>query len=160
MQLILVLETRKSCNSDYRYIKATIDYFYKPRSFSIQTIYAKNKSELLKQGKKIENEKQKYCGESVVILFADFDRADDPINQQLISYCKENDFDLVWMNLNVEHVYLNQQFIKDKEKASIEFLKRSADIIPSLTNLANIQPLNKTSSTNILCILDKYLVKK
>ena len=68
MQLILVLETRPSCNSDYRYIKATIDYFYKPRSFSVKPIYAKSKGELVKQDAKIEEEIKRYDGESKVVV--------------------------------------------------------------------------------------------
>lgn len=160
MQLILVLETRKSCNSDYRYIKATIDYFYKPRSFSIRPIYAKNKSELLSQERKINNEKHKYDGRSVVVICADFDRKNDPLNDELIEYCKENNYALIWMNLNVEHVFLNDKNVVNKEKASINFLKNSDLILSKLENLNNNDCLNCICSSNILCILDKYLEKK
>lgn len=160
MQLILVLETRKSCNSDYRYIKATIDYFYKPRSFSIRPIYAKNKSELLNQERKIIDEKHKYGGQSVVVICADFDRQDDPLNNELFEYCKENDYELVWMNLNIEHVYLNDRNVTNKEKASINFLKNSDLILSKLVNLNNSDCLNYLCSSNILCILDKYLERK
>lgn len=156
MQLILVMETRPSCNSDYRYLKATIDYFYKPRSFNIQKIYAGNKSELLNQARKIQIEKQKFNGESVVVVCADYDRPDDPLNEQLINYCNENNFELVWMNSNIEHVYLNLPNTRDKERASIDFLRRSQRILPLLDNLADDNPVCKTRSTNLIYILDKY----
>ena len=53
MQLILVFETRASCQSDYIYVKSAIDFFYVERKHKITPIYAKAKSELTNCGKKI-----------------------------------------------------------------------------------------------------------
>lgn len=160
MQLILVLETRPSCNSDYRYIKATIDYFYKPRSFSIKPIYAKSKGELVKQDAKIEEEIKRYDGESKVVVCADYDGPTSPENAVIESYCTEHGYDLVWMNLNIEHVYLNNPAVRNKEKESINFLRRSETILSKLSNLSQANPQNLTPSTNLMAVLDKYLEKK
>lgn len=160
MQLILVMETRKSCNSDYRYIKTTIDYFYKPRSYSIKPVYAKTKSELLNQEKKINDERSKYNGESIVAVCADYDRPDDLLNEQLIKYCTNKAFELIWMNRNIEHVYLDQAIVADKEKMSRTFLKNADFILSALTNLNNNSPIKCMRSSNILCVLDKYLERK
>lgn len=160
MQLILVMETRKSCNSDYRYLKTTIDYFYVPRSFSIKPIYAKNKSELLNQNKKIDEEKRKYNDQSIVVVCADYDKEDDPLNEQLVKYCDENDFELVWMNTNVEHVYWNLKSVNDKEKMAVKFLRESDKILKKLNNLKVAIPIRQIPSTNVLVILDKYLKRK
>ena len=159
MQLILVLETRPSCNSDYRYIKATIDYFYKPRSFSIKPVYAKNKSELVKQDTKIEEIIKRYVGVSKVVVCADYDCETSPENTVLESYCNEHGYDLVWMNTNIEHVYLNKTSVKNKEKESVNFLRKSEKILAKLTNLSEPNPLNLTPSTNLIVVLDKYLEK-
>lgn len=52
MQIILLVETRATCESDYRYIKSVIDYFYLERSFKLSKVFAKTKSELVKSDKK------------------------------------------------------------------------------------------------------------
>ena len=78
MQLILVFETRASCQSDYIYVKSAIDFFYVERKHKITPIYAKAKSELTNCGKKIKDYVNKYEGDSKVILFADYDKEDDP----------------------------------------------------------------------------------
>ena len=79
MQLVLVLETRASCESDYRYIKSAIDFFYIERSFKLTKIFANNKTELIKQDKKISECKNKYNGETVVVICADYDRESDTL---------------------------------------------------------------------------------
>ena len=73
IRLIVVCETRASSKTDYKYIKSVIDYYYKPRSYSIKPIYATSKPELIKQDKKIEKEINDYPGQAIVVLFADVD---------------------------------------------------------------------------------------
>lgn len=48
IRLIVICETRSSSKTDYKYIKSVIDYYYKPRSYSIKPIYATSKPELIK----------------------------------------------------------------------------------------------------------------
>ena len=36
LELILVMETRASSNTDYMYIKSTLDYYYRPRTYGIE----------------------------------------------------------------------------------------------------------------------------
>lgn len=160
MQLILVLETRSSCNSDYRYIKATIDYYYKQRTFNINPIYAKTKSELVKQDKRVQEEINRYNGYSKVVLCADYDSDSSPENIVIVEYCKKHDYELIWMNTNIEHVYLNKPNVDDKDKESRNFLRKSKIILKNLQNLHNLEPLDKPCSSNILVVLDKYLERK
>ncbi len=160
MQLILVLETRKSCNSDYRYIKSTLDYFYKTRNFAIRPIYAKTKSELINKNKRIEEEKKLYKRESVVVICADYDSNNDSLNGKIISYCKENNFDIVWMNRNIEHVYTGNGSVKNKEQQSREFLKKSQKFYETAKHLSIKDVVNVVPSSNILNVFDKYLPRK
>ena len=161
MQVILILETRASCESDYRYIKSVIDYFYVERSFKLSTIYAKNKSELIKSDKKISGLISKCSGKSVVILCADYDKDDGRLNQEIKAYCLKNSYELVWMNLDVEEVFLGKQIPdKKKDKESFRFLTRKNSIIPSLKTIEIEDPTSKHPASNLLIVLDKYLLRK
>lgn len=161
MQLVLVLETRFSCQSDYRYIKSAIDYFYVERTCKLTPIYAKNKSELINQDKKINECKNKYNGDTKVVLCADYDRESDCDNDAIISYCLINNYDLVWMNLDIEDVFLGKQVPnKAKNKESINFLTKKNKILSGLKTISEVNPLLKRHTSNLLVVLDKYLIRK
>lgn len=161
MQIILIVETRASCDSDYRYIKSAIDHFYVERSFKLSKIYAKNKSELITTNKKIEALKEKYNGDSVVVICADYDRKNDPLNQEIETHCLKHSYELVWMNLDVEEVFWSKQISnKNKNKESVKFLKLKNSIIPALKTLDIDNPKLKHPASNLLLVLDKYLVRK
>ena len=161
MQIILVMETRASCESDYRYIKSAIDFFYVERTFKISKIFAKTKSELIKCDKKIREYTNKYQGTTKVIVCADYDNSNHPDNAPLIDYCANNSYDLVWMNIDVEDVFLGRTVSdKDKNKESLNFLKRRNVYLSSNTVLNNPSPLIKRPASNLLVVLDQYLQRK
>ena len=161
MQIILILETRSSCESDYRYIKSALDYFYIERSYKLSKIYAKSKSELIKVDNKISSLKEKYNGDSVVVVCTDYDRDGDPLNKEIIAYCKKNAYELVWMNLDVEEVFWGKQIVsRYKNKESLKFLTQKNVILSNLKNIDVPNPLEKHPSSNLLVIMDKYLVRK
>ena len=160
IELILIMETRSSNKSDYMYIKSTLDYYYEPRTYGIKKIFATTKSLLIKQDKKIE----KLCNTTerkpVIIVIADYDQ-DEPLNDIITKYCLNKSYDLIWMNSDVEEVYLGEKIKrKDKEKKAITFQIKKNKLIPKLNNLSETNPLNKSKSSNILTILDKYLTRK
>lgn len=161
MQIILLIETRASCESDYRYIKSAIDYFYVERSFKLSKIYAKTKAELMKSEAKIKALKAKYIGETAVIVCADYDRDDDPLNIEIAKYCSKRSYDLVWMNRDVEEVFWGRQISdKDKNRESIHFLTLKHAMIPSLKTLRFEHPLSNHPASNLLIVLDRYLIRK
>lgn len=160
IELILIMETRSSNKSDYMYIKSPLDYYYEPRTYGIKKIFATTKSLLIKQEKKIE----KLCNmterKPVIIVIADYDQ-DEPLNDIITNYCLNKSYDLIWMNSDVEEVYLGEKISrKDKEKKAIAFQIKKNKLIPKLNNLSETNPLNKSKSSNILTILDKYLMRK
>lgn len=113
----MVLETRPSSKTDYHYIKSAMDFFYVERSYKITPIYAKakNKSELMRCEKQINANIRNYPGKSVVVLCADYDRDGDSLtNQGLVDYCASRSYELVWMNRDVEEVFLKRR-VPDKE---------------------------------------------
>ncbi len=159
MQLIIILETNPVSRSDYYYIKSLIDYFYKPRSFAIKKIYAKSKGELTKKDKLILKYILSYKAKSEVVICADFDFFSDPLNKIIIEYTKNKNYHLVWMNLDIEDVFLKRRISKnDKEEEAKKFLLHSKTKIKNIEkDLRVLEPLNKNQSSNILIILDELL---
>ena len=161
IRLIVVCETRASSKTDYKYIKSVIDYYYKPRSYSIKPIYATSKSELIKQDKKIEKEISDYPGQVVVVLFADVDLGNDNLNNKIINYCNNKKYELVWMNGTIEEVFLGRKVSnKQKTKEANKYLEHYLKILPLLNNLDNSSALTSNRSSNIILVLDKILERK
>lgn len=159
-QIIIVMETRKSCNSDYKYISTTIKYFYKEGTFLIKPIYAKTKSELINQNSKNRSAINSYAAKSVVLICADYDRDDDPLNPKLLHYCTTNNFEIIYMNRNIEEVFLNVLNVKNKTDLANSFLRKAKIILKNLSNLNESNPVLTTPSSNLLFVLDKYLKRK
>lgn len=157
MQVILVLETRSSAKTDFMYIKAAFDHFYGTRVAQLSKIFAKNKSELIKQDKKILEKTNRYNGSSIVVVVADFDRGNDVLNSQIIQYCNNKGYRLVWMNLDVEEVFLGVQIPdKLKTKTATDFQKKKNVNISANVNLNVVNPLKRHPASNFLNIFDKY----
>ncbi len=156
-QLIFVMETTTSAKTDWMYIKKTIDFYYKPRSFSLEKVFSRTKPELIKQDKKINKIISNSVRKSIVFICADYDR-DEEINNLIIKYCNDNNYNLIWMNLDIEDVYLGKQVSdKNKLKEAINFQRKSESILKELNNLDCKNPLIKRHSSNILFVLDKYI---
>lgn len=161
MQVIVVCETRSSSKSDYKYIKSVFDYFYKPRSFAIKKIFASSKPELIKQDKKISKEIADYNGESKVIIFADVDDNDGNLNKRIEDYATMCGYELVWMNGDIEEVFLGHK-VKGNKKTdeANKYLIQYLNILPKLTNLQEKDVLSKSKTSNILLVLDRFLERK
>lgn len=162
MQLIIVCETRSSSKSDYKYIKSVLDYFYEPRSFSIKKIFASSKTSLIKQDSKISKIMSSYSEKSFVVLFADVDSKDDQLNNEIMNYARNRNFALVWMNQDVEDVFLGKSVNKKIKNAEADnYLKRYHKILPLLTiKLEEKNPLEHKNTSNILVVFDNYLERK
>ena len=161
MQIILVVETRASCQSDYKYIKSAIDYFYVERKSQISKVFAKTKSELINCDAKISHYKTKYPGASEVIICADYDNSNNSDNIKIQQYCASRGYDLVWMNTDVEDVFLGKRVSsRTKSKELMNFLKHKEKFLSANTVLDNPTPLVKRPASNLLNVLDKYLKRK
>lgn len=161
MQIILIVETRASCESDYRYIKSAIDYFYVERSYKLSKVFARSKAELIRSDKKIAALKANYSGDSAVIICADYDAPNDPLNREIERYCHTHSYELVWMNVDVEEVFWGRCVLsRDKNKESIRFLTKKHSIIASLTTINIKDPTSRHPASNLLPVLDKYLKRK
>ncbi len=156
-QLILVLETNPSAKTDYIYIKKCIDVFYGDRSFKLTPIYARCKSKLIQQQDKIVWNKERYSGKTNVIIVSDVDEGDELQNKVLTRYCKENGFKLVWMNLDIEDVFLGKRVKKsEKETWSRKFLFCFEETIKRV-NLRSKNVLVEPHSSNLLNVIDECI---
>lgn len=55
------------------------------------------------------------------MVIADYDY-DEKLNEEIKIYCKNNSINLIWMNSNIEDVYLGEKTKrKEKEKSAIAF---------------------------------------
>lgn len=156
-QLILILETNASARTDYIYIKKCLDAFYGERSFKPSPIYAGCKSKLTQQEKKVASFKERYKGPTSVIVITDVDENDDLQNQKILGYCKENDFELVWMNLDIEDVFWRKRVKKNEKGALSEKYLRRFKEISEKANLRNDNALSERHSSNLLSVIDKCL---
>lgn len=95
------------------------------------------------------------------MICADYDYENDPDNEAISNYCHSHSYDLVWMNVDVEDVFLGKTIPnKDKNRESFNFLKQKDKLLSSNTALNNPSPLVKRPASNLLVVLDKYLKRK
>ena len=94
-------------------------------------------------------------------MCADYDNPNDPDNIKIQQYCASNGYDLVWMNVDVEDVFLGRTVSKKmKSKELMNFLKHKESFLSTNTVLNNQTPLVKRPASNLLNVLDKYLRRK
>lgn len=162
MQLILCLECNGKNRSDFLYVKNTLDHYYNTwKNDKIIYVYSGGKSELINQEKKILNYIKNYRGKTRTIIVADYDREDDILNQKIEQYATDTLMDIVWMNRDIEEVYWGKRVEKkEKEEFAKKFEREYTYKLCNAKNLGEEEPLKKISSSNILCIFDKYLERK
>ena len=160
IELIIVVETRASNRSDWMYIKSALDYYYGSRTYGISPIFAKCKPELITQDKKIDKAIKDSKRTPYVVICTDYDR-DEDLNNKIIKYCNDNNYNLVWMNLDVEDVFWGEQVPdKDKKRKAVEFQSKKDKLLPNVKGLESNSPLKKRHQSNLLLVCDTFLKRK
>lgn len=169
LQLIFVVETRKSCKSDWIYIKDTIDHFYQidQAHTKISVVYMDSKSTYRspKTKKKIQEKISQFSPrESRVIYCFDCDDYDSKYEDQKFlgdakQYCKDKGYDYVWFCKDIEHVYIGER-VPDKKKKSVSagfsVNKRIRNVDTRTLCVDNY----RIKSSNIMKVLDTHLNRK
>ncbi|MCI7493142.1 MAG: hypothetical protein MSA91_10235 [Lachnobacterium sp.] len=171
MQLIIVVETNKKCNSDWIYIKDTIEHFYSIDNArtKLTPIYMDGKGKYRKKQREVEEYIKKYSkaadeNESHVIYCFDCDNydinnEDSSFLDEVSRYCQDNDYNLVWFCKDIESVYLKKKVdAVDKKKTAANF-KANRMIDNISINSLNSQKY-KVGTSNIVDVLDRYLKRK
>lgn len=168
MLIIVALETNSKEGSDYFYFKSIVNYFYKERGvgISIKPVFMNGKGNYNKIENKIRNFVKQYDGKSQVIYFCDIDSSDlnfnqKQMNEEINNYCKEKEYEIIWYNRTVEEVLIGN--IVENNKTQIArnyFIKNEIQNIDINKLSVKSFDLVTRKKSNVLYILDKYLVKK
>ncbi len=166
-QILFCVETNQKADTDYVYISELIRHFYRDdKKISYKPIYMGSKSKYndKKIVGKIKQSGKAYSGETHVVYFIDFDRADADQSQEnefkeIRAYCERNGYDFVFFYRDVEDVFLGKQ-VPDSEKVSAAARFRRKRIIEQVHE-ANLKSSElKQHFSNILRVLDCYFERK
>ena len=171
LQLIFVVETNKRVNSDWIYIKDTIERFYEysRTQLKLTPVYMDGRGKYKKKEKEIKGLISQYrstskANETKVIYCFDCDdynknAEDHRFLKEVQQYCKEMNYDYVWFCRDVEEVYLGER-IPDhlkKEKAALFKSKKQIQHIDKRRLEAEDYNVGRS---NLMKVLDLYLTQK
>lgn len=137
MQLIFVVETNKSCNSDWIYIKETIEQFYSYERTQIKftPIYMDGKGNYIKKQKEVEKKIKQYSATSdknqsrVIYCFDcdEYDRKQEDLNflNDAKLFCQNAGYEFVWFCKDIEQVYIGKQVDDSMKKRRQRILKQA-----------------------------------
>lgn len=171
LQLIFVVETNKKCNSDWIYIKDTIDRFfdYNNSHIKLTTVYMNGKGNYFSKEKEIQKLINMYgpakAGNKSQVIYCfdcdDYDSKSSDLEflQKVEKYCKDKRYEFSWFCKDIERVYLGRKVADNsKKKEAVQFKK---DKKINDVNERNLSCKNyKNNTSNIICVLDKYLERK
>lgn len=175
IQLIFVVETNKKCNSDWIYIKDTIEHFYvyERTRVKLSVVYMNGKGNY--NSKKKESEVKDLISQysassgnnqSKVIYCFDCDNYNSKAEDRKFlveaeKYCADKGYDFVWFCKDIEQVYIGRK-VEDSLK------KKEAAIFKTKKLITNVDAYSLSScnyrinTSNIMNVLDQYqeLVRK
>ena len=172
LQLIFVVETNKKCNSDWIYIKDTIEYFfqYDRTQLKLSVVYMdgkgnynsnKKKKEIqslisqYKAGAKNNRSKVIYC-----LDCDEFDRKpeDSKFIEDVRLYCDSNKYDFIWFCKDIEQVYIGKKVPDNQKKKEAAIFKVNKAIKKVNAEKLSCHDKNyQINTSNILTILNQYI---
>ncbi len=168
MQMILCVETNKRADTDSIYILETIRHWYElPNQIKISKVYMNTKSRYNSKDviKEIRQKSKTFTfGETRVIYCIDTDQYEKNMEhlkelQTIRQYCEDNHYDLIWFCHDIEEVFLGQKILdSQKVKEAANFRKKKTIEKCHWEHLSCHEM--RAYSSNILSILDKYLIRK
>ena len=167
-QMILCVETNKRADTDYIYISETIKHLYKEdKRVTINKVYMGSKTkykskEVLRDIKQLT--KAFTIGETRVIYCIDTDayernREHETILNDITQFCKGNGYELIWFCHDIEEVFIGRR-ISDSQKVQEAGAFRRGGKINEVHTAKLSSNVKRMHTSNILCILDKYLSRK
>ena len=165
-KLILCLETNSKADTDYQYVKATIDFFYNTGTKNvIRPVYMESKTRYREKKvlQSIANEQKGFDDVHVIYCIDTDEYASNPdaINQLAVirDFCDEHSYDFVFFCREVEEVYWGNRVIAHDKIAKAARFKRQ-EIIRSVDESKLRREQYSIQASNILLVLDKYLPRK
>lgn len=169
LQLIFAVETNKKCNSDWIYIKDTIEYFYSYErtqvKFSVVYMDGKGNYNSKKKEKEIKSLTSQYSSTSntnrsrVIYCFDcdDYDSKMDDLKflEEAKKYCDEHEYDFVWFCKDVEQVYIGKK-VDDSQKKKEAATFKAKKQINSVDSKKLLMKNYRNNTSNIMNVLDGY----
>ncbi len=172
LQLIFVVEANSKCKSDWFYIKDTIDrfYVYDQAHVRLTPVYMDGKGKYQKKEREISSLIKQYTNasknnatrKSVVIYCFDCDNYDTKYEDRIFldtakKYCDSHGYEFVWFYEDIECVYLGRRVDKGQKKKEAESF-RCRKGIENITIKKLLNVAYKANSSNLMVVLDKYLI--
>ena len=171
LQLIFVVETKKTCKSDWIYIKDTIDRFfeYNQTQVKLSPVYMDGKGKYKTKEKEIKSLMNQYAAasktnESKVIYCFDCDdydleNADKRFLKEAKSYCVNKGYEFIWFCKDIERVYIGKKVADNQKKKEAATFKEKKAI--QKVDVKRLQMDNYQANTsNILKVIGTYLSRK
>lgn len=169
LQLIFAVETNKKCNSDWIYIKDTIEYFYSYErtqvKFSVVYMDGKGNYNSKKKEKEIKSLTSQYSSTSntnrsrVIYCFDcdDYDSKMDDLKflEEAKKYCDEHEYDFVWFCKDVEQVYIGKK-VDDSQKKKEAATFKAKKQINSIDSKKLLMKNYRNNTSNSMNVLDGY----
>lgn len=176
-QFIFVVETNKACNSDWIYIKDTIEHFYayNRTKVKLSVVYMDGRGNY--NSKKKEKEIQKLISQysstsrndqhqsKVIYCFDCNEYNNNPDDSKFLKdakkYCDDKGYDFVWFCKDVEQVYIGKK-VNDSQKkdvaAKFKEHKQIKEVDVKKLNAENY----RINTSNIMTVLNRHqeLIRK
>lgn len=165
LQLVFVVETNKKCNSDWIYIKDTIEYFYEYDRTQIKftVLYMDGKGNYKKKEKPISQFIKQYKAMSrtnhskVIYCFDcdDFDSNPDDLRflKEVERYCGDKGYEFIWFCKDVEQVYIGKK-VDDSQKRKEAAVFKAGKLINKIDHKQLSEERYRTGTSNIMNVLD------
>lgn len=168
LQLIFVVETNRTCKSDWIYIKNTIDrfYTYDHAHLKLSPVYMNGKTKYEYKNKEVKSlitqyEKAAPNNKSRVIYCFDCDDYETkPEDANFLAltqaFCQNQGYEYFWFCKDIERVFL-QKKVSDsqKKKEAARFMAKKQ------INKVNGNDLSATNyrenASNLLTVIDKFI---
>lgn len=166
-QFIFVVETNSKCQSDWIYIKDTIEQFYSYNRTQVKLnkVYMDGKGNYKKKQKEIQKQISQYKAASksnhskVIYCFDcddyDFDSEVRNFLENAQKYCAENGYEFVWFCKDIEQVYLGKQVEDAHKKAEAAAFKNKKLIMNIRVNQLSGNSY-RVGTSNLMCVLDQF----
>ena len=163
VQYLFCLETNPKSNTDWQYIKKTIDYLLadKESGCRFRALYMEGKNNYKSKPmiKSIKENSKKWKGDTEVVYCIDLDKYD--INQndyvfynKLNDYCERNGYKLVYFCRDIEEVYLGKRVESSKKAQFASRFFKNGIIDQNLISRLSKDTKNKKTS-NLLLVLSE-----
>lgn len=173
LQLIFVVETNKKCNSDWMYIKDTIEHFYdyERTEVKLRPVYMDGKGKYKNKEKQVKQFIKEYSAMSKAnrskILYCfdcdDYDNnpGDLKFLKEVKKYCEDRGYKFVWFCKDIEQVYIGKR-VEDSQKKKEAATFKAKKMIQKVDKNRLSVDTYKVGASNIMKVLDdtEELIRK